>query len=297
MNVLVYGAAGSQQSFIPHLLLTQGHSPHLLVRHVDKVNHLAQKGVAVHQGDMGDVAKLKEVSKGMDAVSLLIPFFGNPSLVLDYGRNAIDAAKAAGVQLIVWNASGAILPVRTGNPSIDVRIDIRDYLQASGVPHIILQPTAYMENLLGPWTAPFVKQRNQVAYPTPFDMPIGWIATQDVCALVVAALQRPQLAGSNWVVSGPDNLNGTELAHHFSVGLGRPITFYEMPPSEFGQILDQAFGPGAGKAAAGVYQEMHDYPERRPQFYTDMRSVLAQLPVPLTSVSQWVKQYHKAFGD
>jgi len=288
LNVLVYGATGSQAGAVPTFLLAAGHQPYVLTRTADKAAHHARAGAIVLEGDMADGNRLREISDGMDAVSLLIPFFANPAEVANYGRQAIDAAKAAGVRLLVWNTSGAILPVRTGNPSIDVRIDIQQYLQESGLPHIIIQPSVYLENLLGPWTAPFVASKNQVAYPVPADMPVSWIASDDVSALVAAALERPQLAGSNWPVSGLANPDGSALARAFSEGLGRPITYYAMPPRDFGGILDQAFGPGAGAAAASEYQRMWDFPEQRPAFRADMQPVLAELPVQMTSISQWV---------
>ncbi|MGA0560185.1 SDR family oxidoreductase [Larkinella sp. VNQ87] len=295
LNVLVYGATGSQAGTVPQLLLQKGHQPYVLTRTADKAAHHARAGAIVVEGDLTDADRLRQLSDGMDAVSLLIPFFADPTQVVDYGRRAIDAAKAAGVKLLVWNTSGAILPTRTGNLSLDVRIDIRDYLQASGLPFIILQPSVYLENLLGPWTAPFVQNENRVAYPVPEDMPVSWIASEDVSKLVVAALERPDLAGTNWPISGLENPNGRALAQAFSEGLNRSIQYYPMPPQEFGAILDQLFGPGAGAAAASEYQRMWDFPEHRPNFQADMQPVLAELPVQMTLVHEWVARHQAVF--
>ena len=296
LNVLVYGATGSQAGTVPTQLLERGHQPYVLTRSAHKATHHAKAGAIVVEGDMADANRLRELSEGMDAVSLLIPFFANPAEVINYGRQAIDAAKAAGVNLLVWNTSGFILPVRTGNPSIDVRIDILDYLQASGLPYIVLQPSVYLENLLGPWTAPFIANENRVTYPTPSDMPISWIASDDVSALVVAALERPELAGANWPISGLENPDGPALARAFSEGLGRSVDYYAMPPRDFGGILDQLFGPGAGAAAASEYQRMWDFPEQRPNFQADMQPVLDKLPVRMTSISEWVAQHKAVFA-
>ena len=296
LNVLVYGATGSQAGAVPTYLLKAGHQPYVVTRHPDKAAHHAHAGAVVIEGDMVNADRLREISQNMDAVSLLIPFFANPAEVANYGRQAIDAAKDAGVKLLVWNTSGAILPVRTGNPSIDVRLDIQQYLQESGLPHIVIQPSVYLENLLGPWTMPFVANEDRVAYPTPAEMPVSWIASDDVSALVVAALQRPDLAGANWPISGLENPNGAALANAFAQGLGRDVTYYAMPPQDFGAILDQAFGPGAGAAAASEYQRLWDFPEQRPNFQADMKPVLAELPVQMTSISTWVARHKAAFS-
>ena len=58
---------------------------------------------------------------------LLVPFLDPKT---EYEINAIDAAVRAGVKRIVWNASGAIPPVETGNPGIDMRRVIVTYLEA-----------------------------------------------------------------------------------------------------------------------------------------------------------------------
>ncbi|HEX8658400.1 MAG TPA: NmrA family NAD(P)-binding protein [Hymenobacter sp.] len=296
LKVLVYGATGSQQAPVVHQLLAAGHQPYALTHSPDKAESLQQAGARVVLADLANAEQLRQASAGMDAVSLLIPFaLANPLDGVVYAKNAIDAAREAGVKLIVWNTTGFILPERIGNPAVDVRLDIADYLQQSGVPHITLQPSGYAENLLGPWTAPFVAQHDQVAYPTPADMPVGWVATQDVAALVVAALQRPELAGQSFRVSGRENLTGPELAERFSAGLGRPIRYHALPPAEFGAILDQVLGPGMGAGATAVYQNIHDTGQY-PLMHTDMAPVLEKLPVQLTPIADWVKQYAAAFS-
>ncbi len=127
-------------------------------------------------------------------------------------------------------------------------------------------------------------------------MPVSWIASDYVSALVVAALHRPDLAGANWPVSGLENPDGPSLAQAFTAGLGRDITYYAMPPQDFGGILDQAFGPGAGAAAAGEYQKLWDNPAQRPNFQADMDEVLRKLPISMTGISDWVAQHQAAFS-
>lgn len=294
LNVLVYGATGSQASPVVHELLRRGHKPRVVTRNAEKAAPLAAAGAEVVVADMGDAERLADVSRGMDAVSLLVPFFINPADAPTFGRNAIDAARTAGVRLLVWNTSGPMPPERTGDPGIDVRFDIADYLQASGVPHITLQPTAYAENLLGPWTAPFVRNENKVAYPNRPEARVGWIASADVAALIVAALERPGLAGRSYAVSGLENVSGPELAAAFSAALGRPIDYYPLPPRDFGAILDNLFGPGAGVAAAAQYERAWETGQF-PSMHVDMAPVLADLPVRMRTLREWVAEHAEAF--
>jgi uncharacterized protein YbjT (DUF2867 family) len=151
MKVLVYGAAGSQQFPVIEALLTKGAQVYATTHSEKNLEKLTQAGAKTLLADMADANRLKEISQGMDAISLLVPFFlSNPADGLQYAKNVIDAALLSGVELVVWNSSGFILPAKIGNPAIDIRIDILNYLKESGLPYIVIQPSVYAENLLGP---------------------------------------------------------------------------------------------------------------------------------------------------
>lgn len=296
MKVLVYGAAGSQQFPVINVLKSKGAEVFATTHQPEKVETLKIAGAVPVMADMGNRERIFEITKGIDAISFLVPFFlENPLDGLEYAKNAIDAAKENNVKLLVWNTSGFILPVKIGNPSLDTRIDIADYLKQSGLPHIIIQPSVYAENLLGPWTAPYVKNEQTVTYPTPEEMPIGWIATKDVTALVAEAIYSPHLAGQSFQVSGIENLTGEQLAEKFSIGLGKKIQYRQMPPKDFGKILDGLFGEGAGKGAEAMYQEITDTKNYPSMHSNSMQDVLEKLPVKMTNIESWVAQNSQSF--
>lgn len=298
LKVLVYGATGSQASPVVHHLLANGHEAYALTRdpQTEKAAPLREAGATVVAGDMADRASLIAASEGMDGVAFMIPaFIDNPMNYPVFAQNAIEAAKEAGVKLIVWNSSGPMLAERIGNPMYDLRLDIADMLANSGVPYIILQPSVYMENLLGPWTRPFVAQQDELPYPVPEDMPLGWIASDDVGKLTVAALERPSLANNKFIISGVQNVTGPELAAEFSKGLGREISYRFMPLSEFAGVMDQVFGPGVGEMAAAGYQFQIDNRDLLAT-WVDMEPVLAKLPVEMTSLADWATKHKMALS-
>ena len=296
MKVLVYGAGGSQQFPVIQALKNKGATVTATTNQATKVELLTNAGAEAVIADMADRNRLFEITKDMDAVSFLVPFFlQNPLEGLQYAKNAIDAAVHNHVKLFVWNTSGYLLPVKIGNPSMDVRIDIAGYLKNSGLPHIIIQPSVYAENLLGPWTAPFVKSEQTVTYPTPEEMPVGWMATKDVAALVAEAVYSPHLAGESFQVSGIENLTGSQLAEKFSIGLKKQIQYQQMPAKEFGKILDGLFGEGAGRGAEAMYQEITDTRQFPVMHTTAMPEVLKKLPVTMTSIEDWVSQNSSSF--
>jgi uncharacterized protein YbjT (DUF2867 family) len=296
MKVLVYGAGGSQQFPVIKALTDKGARVVATTNQPEKVDLLESAGAEALIANMADRQRLNEITSGIDAISFLVPFFlPDPQDGFEYARNVIDAAVNNKVKLLVWNSSGFVLPGKVGNPSMDVRIDIARYLKESGVPYIIIQPSVYAENLLGPWTAPFVKSDQTVMYPTPEEMPIGWIATKDVAAFVAEAIYSPDLAGQSFRVSGVENLTGYQLAEKFSLGLNKAIKYRQMPPKDFGKILDGLFGEGAGRGAEAMYQEITET-KSYPIMYTNtLQEVLQKLPVKMTGIDQWVAENRRAF--
>ena len=133
-----------------------------------------------------------------------------------------------------------------------------------------------------------------MAYPTPEDMPIGFIASRDVSAFVVEALYKPELSGQSFMVSGLDNLKGNDLAEKFSIGLGEKIDFYAMPPKEFGDKLSILVGEESARGVQGYYEMLASLPEYPTKFNPNLQEVLEKLPVKMTSIEEWVKT-HKDF--
>jgi uncharacterized protein YbjT (DUF2867 family) len=92
MKVLVYGAAGSQQFPVIKALLKKGAEVYATTHTESNLLNLTQAGATALLADMSDANRLKEISKGMDAISLLVPFFlTNPNVGFAYAKNAIDA--------------------------------------------------------------------------------------------------------------------------------------------------------------------------------------------------------------
>lgn len=290
-NILVYGATGAQGKPVARQLIKAGHRVRVLARTPDSAAELGTLGAEIVTGDLSDAASLARASAGMDGVFLLVPFFDpQPS----YGINAINAAKNAGVKRIVWNASGAIIPAETGNPGVDMRRAILAALEASGIDAVTLQPTVYMENLLGPWTAPEVAAANRLAYPIPNTVRLQWISHEDAAAFAVAAFR--QLPGGKHVIQicGPETLTGEGMAERFSRALGRPISFRPMPPREFGDFMDRAFG-GGGQEIAAFYEAVYANPDLL-STRIDYAALSAQLKITPVSMEDFARRSAAAFG-
>ena len=295
MKILVYGATGSQGKPVAQKLIEDGHEVRVLTRAAAHAQDLQDAGAEIFEGDLGEPDSLKKANEGVEGVFMHVPFFTDaPTDGLAYGKNVVDAAKEAGARLIVWNASGEIPPQRSGNPGFDLRLDVLEHLQNSGVPYVVLQPTAYMENFLGPWTREEIVRDDVFAYPTPLAVKMQWTATADVAKFASYAFKNPDLADLNLKISGPESLNGEEVAERFSRALGRKITFRAMPAQEFGDKLDTVF-PGMGQGAAQGYAMAFEHPEMFSS-NVDTAAAVEKMPVELTPLEAWVRLHQEAFS-
>ena len=291
--MLVYGGSGSQAGPTVTHLLKRGHTPFVLTRSHDKASDLQTTGAIPVVGDLDDFDCLCAASSEVDAVAFLLPaFLENPDDSFKFGRHAIDAASRAGIELFVWNTSGE---VSDDDSAPNAKLSILRHLQASSLPYLLLEPTTYMENWLGPWTAPSVREKNLLTYPVLAAHKIGWIASDDVGALVVAALERPQLAGNRYPISGVEAPTGPELAAIFSAACNREIRYRTMSPEEMGAVLDKEFGAGSGDKVAEMYRQEQNDPDP-PRKYHDMTPVLEALPVTMSTISEWVNTHKQAFA-
>lgn len=290
-RILVTGASGAQGRPVARQLLKGGHTVRLFVRTPAKVADLAALGAEIVVGDHDDTAALAEAARGQDGMFLLLPFFGPNET---HARNLIEASQAAGIRRIVWNATGGIPPSATGNPGVDIRRTIRDALDTSGIEWVALQPTLYMENLLGPWTAPEVAANDTVAYPIPEGLALQWISHEDVAAFSVAAFALPGSPREAIMICGPQTLRGSQIAESFSRALGRTIRFRAMPPREFGEIMDRAMG-GGGDAVAALYEAVAENPDLMAT-RIDHAALLAHLPITPVDMEAFARRHAASFS-
>jgi len=296
MKILVFGATGSQQFNVIGEAKKKGAEVIAATSSENSFEKLAQAGATPVLANLADADKINEITNGVDAIAFMIPVsLPNPSDGFQYSKNVIDATKANGVKKIVWNTSGWLETHKIGSPVDDVKLDVLDYLKNSGVDYVIIEPTIYMENMMGPFCAPFITNEKKLAYPTPEAMPIGWIASRDVSAFVVEAIYNENLKADSFKISGLENLKGNDLATAFSKGTGEEIVYYPQKPKEFGDILKPMVGEAGANSVAAYYEVLQNASEYPSKFNPHMNEILEKLPVKMTSVAEWAKENRNYF--
>lgn len=285
-KILVYGANSAQGIPVVSRLLKEGYQVRVFVRDRDKAQSLFSKSVEIATGTLEDKDNLKRANEGIDRVFLVLPLEYRFDIATTQGYNAIDAARDAGVQLLVFNTSTFIPQQVTDAAAFEIKRNVEQHIHQSGVPYVILRPPVYMDNLAAPWSISKIVHQSVVAYPLPPEIKVSWISLDDAAAFAVAALQRPELTGSTFDIGGSEAVTGQEIAERFTQVLNRPFTYQQIPIDAFEQGLNQAFGEPTGTEIAKIYRWRSAHPE---DGEIDVSTVLQKLPIKLTTFNQWIQ--------
>jgi NAD(P)H dehydrogenase (quinone) len=285
-KILIYGANSAQGIPVVRRLLKANYQVRVFVRDRAKAQSLFGRDVEIFTGTLEDKASLDAANEGIERVFLVLPLEYRFDVAVNQGRNAIDAARNAGVKLLVFNSSTNIPTETTDVAAFEIKRSVEEYIRQSTLPYIILRPPLYMDNLAAPWSIPSIVNQSVVAYPLPAEIKVAWISLDDTAALVVAALDRLELAGSIFDIGGLESVNGSEIAQLFTQVLNRPFTYQQIPIDAFEQGLNQAFGEPNGTEIARIYRWRAAHPDTEK---IDMNAVLKKLPIELTTFAEWIK--------
>ncbi len=168
---------------------------------------------------------LRAAFQGCDKLFLLGPNALNQS---ELERNAVEAAKAAGVRHIVKQSvmgageeSYSLAKVhRPGEKAIEL----------SGLAWTFLRPNSFMQNSVT-FMGPTIRAE-ATFYSASGQARISHVDVRDIAAVAVEVLTGPNYEGKAFTLSGPEALTYDELAGELSKALGRPISHINLPPAD-----------------------------------------------------------------
>ncbi|NIK58205.1 NmrA family NAD(P)-binding protein [Kribbella shirazensis] len=158
---------------------------------------LRSAGADVARCDMADTDALRRVFAGAYGVySVQNPMIAGHDGEIQQGKNVADAAKATGVQHVVYASAGPGLR-GTGVDSWESKLIIADHLRASGVPLTVLRPTAFMELMTDKDFYPPVSVWHVMPKLAGDQTPIPWLAVDDLGAIAARVFaEPPQFVGT-----------------------------------------------------------------------------------------------------
>ena len=227
--IIVTGANGKLGRAIIEQLLelapTEGIG--VSVQDPEKAQDLEQRGVRVRKGDYDDAASLAHAFEGASQVLIVsAPRTGEEAIRLN--RTAIDTAKAAGAQRILYtsqmgsNPASPFAPMRT-------HADIEEILQESDIAFTSLRNGFYASS--GIMFLGNAIETGEVVAPE--DGPIAWTAHADLARVAAIALTKGGLDGISPVLTGSEMLDLAGIAEVAAEVTGRPIRRVVVSDDEF----------------------------------------------------------------
>ena len=239
LTVLVIGATGLQGGSVARELLDRGHSVRAFTRNADSsaARRIESLGADLALGDAQDQESVIRAATGVDAVYAMTSFFESGlNAEVHQGRLIADAVNAAGVDNFVY-ASVGNADKSTGIPHFDSKYEIEKHIKLLGIPHTIVAPVLFSENLLTPLMLPGLTQ-GRIALPIPPDRPVQMISVHEISSFIVLVLENPDRFLGKRIDVASDELTGTQEAEILSDVIGHDIEYiqvsmanaYEMRP-------------------------------------------------------------------
>jgi uncharacterized protein YbjT (DUF2867 family) len=216
--ILVTGAAGKTGRAVVRALGALGTSVRALVYRPTQVPVLMSLGVQdVVAGDMRTQAVLDRAVEGVQSVYHICPNMSPDEFAL--GQMITQAARTAGVTHFVYHS--VLHPQTEAMPHHWQKLRVEEHIFETGLPYTILQPAAYMQNVLAGWGA--IVEHGVYRVPYALDTRLGMVDLEDVAAVAAMVLTESGHLGAVYELSGAEALTQIEVAAELSRGLGRPV--------------------------------------------------------------------------
>lgn len=276
--LLITGATGGLGTAVIRQLLTRtaGSDIAVLARDPGKAASLEQQGVSVRAGDYGDPGALARAMDGVGRV-LLIAAGVSPQRRQQH-QNVIDAAKAAGVELLGFTSRSFSDPQSTGNAMMRDYFETEELIRASGLPALIFRNGQYLDTLPVSLGGPAVftagirvpAGQGRVAYALRREM--GEAAAN-------AMLDHP--GGSRrYVLADPQAFTFGDVARALSEISGSTVTYQPVSDDDFvAHAVGQGLPEPLARYLAGFFADVRDH--QLDQTSTDLQALLGRPPASL----------------
>jgi len=227
--IIVTGANGKLgRAIVEYLLeLVPAEQIGVSVQDTEKARDLEKRGVRVRRGDFDDTASLAHAFEGASQV-LIVSASRTGELAVRLNRTAIDMAKAAGAQRILYTSHMGSNPA-SPFPPMPTHAAIEVALRESGVAFTALRNGFYASSA-AMFLGNAVETGEAIA---PEDGPVAWTAHADLARAAAITLTKGGLDGITPALTGSEALDLAGIAEIVSELTGRPIRRVVVSDDEF----------------------------------------------------------------
>jgi NAD(P)H dehydrogenase (quinone) len=233
MTIAVAGATGQLGRRVIESLFARGVAAGNLVaaaRDPTKAAGFAARGVQVREADYHRPDTLRTAFAGVRR--LLLISASDPSQRIIQHRNVIDAANAAGVELIAYTSA---LAAQLNPMIIAADHKATEYLlEASGLPYAVLRNAWYTENYTQNLDA---ARESGVIFGSAGDGRIAGATRADFAEAAGAVLTTAGSGNAIYELGGDEPFTMTELAAEIARQTGEPVSYRDLPVGEYVNVL------------------------------------------------------------
>ncbi len=216
--ILVTGAAGKTGKAVVKALAAKGASVRALVRRAEHTAALKALGAAeVSVGSFEDSRALALAAAGTQAIYHICPNVSRDEVA--FARAVAAAAKARSVARFVYHS--VLHPQIEAMPHHWQKMRAEEMLFAAGFRLTILQPTAYMQNILGAWRG--IAEEGVFRVPYPVETRLSLVDLDDVAETAALVLTTDGHDGATYELVGTPPLSQTEIAAALGAALQRDV--------------------------------------------------------------------------
>jgi uncharacterized protein YbjT (DUF2867 family) len=273
--IAVVGATGAQGGGLVRAILADpqgGFTARAITRdpNSDAAKALAAAGAEVVAADVDDVESLTRAFEGAYGAYCVTFFWAHfsPEKEQAQAKNMADAAKAAGVQHVIWSTledtrhwmpkGDNRMPTLMGKykvPHFDAKGESDHFFTDAGVPTTFLLASFYWDNLVGFGAGPKRDGEGQLQFTLPIgDVPMAGIAAEDIGRCAYGIFQRgSELVGARIGVAG-EHLTGAEMAAAMARAIGQPVHYNAVTPAVY-----RSFGFPGAEDLGNMFQFYRDF--------------------------------------
>ncbi len=229
--ILLTGAAGKTGKTIINNLVRNGVKTRALFRSQRQADEMAEKTEPV-VGDLRDEAALARAVKGVDAIYYICPNM-TPDEV-EIGQNLLKIAKEYRVQRFIYHS--VLHPQVESMPHHWQKMRMEESVFESGLDFTILQPCAYMQNVLQYW--PSIINEGVYAVPYATTSRISIVDLEDIAEVARIVLTQYGHSQAIYELAGPQPLSQDEVAQVISQVLKRPVTAKALDRSQWSKKME-----------------------------------------------------------
>ena len=282
--ILVTGASGNVGSQVLNQVVKSGKPVKALYRSEKDAGSRPSR-VQAAIADFADRTAMDRALQGVDQVFLVC---GPVPQLVELESKAIEACKAAGVHHLILNSALGAGTFDASFPHWHAQVE--KVLAASAVPHTIIRPNSFMQNIVN-YFAPTIRTQGAF-YSSMGNARVSFIDTRDIGTFVAHLFASPTHQGKTYELNGPEALTYSQVADQVSQVTGTPARYVDIPIAQQRQaMLDQ--GMPAWQADALLDLQRYYTEGRGAEVDTVFADVVGRQPARL---AQFLKEFASAFA-